>query len=129
MDSLALEHILEHQRHPRCRGILAQPDHSYEDTNPLCGDRVRIDVRVAEDRVAEVRWSGQGCAISQAAASMLCEHIEGMPLAEVKAIGREQVIELVGLELGPVRSKCAMLALKTLKAGLYGLGRDDEDDA
>jgi len=129
MDELFRETILEHYRHPRCRGTLDSPDVSYEDANPLCGDKIRMDFHLRDGRIAAVRFSGTGCSISQAAASMLCEHIEGRTLEEVKQITREDVLEMLGVtELGPVRSKCAMLALKTLKAGVYGLSQPDEDD-
>ncbi len=128
MDDLFRETILEHYRHPCCQGSIDKPDFAYEDSNPLCGDRVRMEFRVADGRIAEVRWSGQGCSISQASASMLAERIEGQPLDEVKAISRDDVMEMLGIELGPVRLKCALLSLKTMKAGLYGLTPDEEDD-
>ena len=131
-DDLYREEILEHYRHPRHRGVLAHPDVAYEDANPLCGDRIRMEVTIRDDRIADVAFSGDGCAISQAAASMLCERIVGRPVAEVRALGREDVLEMLGIELGPVRLKCALLGLKTLKAGLYGIGgappEDDEDE-
>lgn len=120
-DDLYRENILEHYRHPRCQGTLESPDLTYEDANPLCGDRIRMDFRIRDDRIEEVRFSGHGCSISQAAASMLCEAVQGKSLEEVKTIGKEDVLEMVGIELGPVRLKCALLALKTLKAGIYGL--------
>ena len=123
MDDLFRENILEHYRHPRCQGSLDDPDYSYEDANPLCGDHLRIDVKVKDDRIEAVRFNGQGCSISQAAASMLCEHVEGRTLDEVKKLGREDMVEMLGMELGPVRLKCALLALKTLKAGIYGLNQ------
>ncbi len=128
MDDLFRETILEHHRHPRCHGSLPSPDVTYEDSNPLCGDRVRIDVNLRDGRIAEVRWSGHGCSISQASASMLCERIEGQPLEDVKALTRTDICDMLGIELGPVRLKCAMLALKTLKAGVYGLRMDEEDE-
>jgi nitrogen fixation NifU-like protein len=131
MDELFRDHILEHYKHPRCKGTLEHPDASVEDANPLCGDRLRIDMRFADGRVAEVRFSGAGCSISQASASMLCEAIEGRTLDEVKALSREDVLDLLGVEeLGPVRSKCAMLALKTVKAAVYGMKQwtGDEED-
>lgn len=127
-DELYRENILEHYRHPRCHGTLERPDVTYEDANPLCGDRLRMDFRLRDGRIEQVRFSGEGCSISQAAASMLCERIEGQTLEEAKAIGRDDVLEMIGLELGPVRLKCALLALKTMKAGLYGLGQASEDD-
>lgn len=131
MDELFRDHILDHYRHPRCHGTLDPADASVVDENPLCGDRLRMDFRFAGDRVAEVRFSGTGCSISQASASMLCEAIEGRTLDEVKALTRQDVLDLLGIEdLGPVRSKCAMLALKTAKAAAYGLTtwKDEEDD-
>lgn len=122
MDSLFRDHILDHYRHPRCHGTIEQPDARVEDANPLCGDRLRMDFRFADGRVAEVRFTGSGCSISLASASLLCEAIEGKPLDEVKALTRQDVLDLLGLdELGPVRSKCAMLALKTVKAAAYGV--------
>ncbi|MEO5987975.1 MAG: Fe-S cluster assembly sulfur transfer protein SufU [Candidatus Eisenbacteria bacterium] len=129
MDELFRDTILEHYRHPRCRGTLDAPDVTYEDSNPLCGDKIRMDFHLRDGRIAAVRFSGTGCSISQASASMLCEYIEGKPLEEVKQISRDDVLDMLGVsELGPVRSKCAMLALKTLKAGVYGLTQPDEDD-
>ena len=102
LDDLYRDQILEHYRHPRCQGTLEHPDFSYEDANPLCGDRIRMDVRVKDDRIDAVRFSGHGCSISQAAASMLCEAIEGKRLDEVKAIGREDVLEMIGIPLGQI---------------------------
>lgn len=130
MDELFRDHILDHYRHPRCHGTLESPDARVEDANPLCGDRLRMDFRFRDGRVAEVRFSGQGCSISQASASLLCEAIEGKPLEEVKALTRQDVLDLLGVdELGPVRSKCAMLALKTVKAAAYGVVQwNDEED-
>lgn len=130
-DELYRENILDHYKHPRNKGTLEHPDITYEDANPLCGDRLRMDFRIADGRIAEVRFSGVGCSISQASASMLCERIEGRTLEEVKALTREDMLEMLGIDLGPVRLKCAMLALKTLKAGVYGIdqwpGDDDEE--
>lgn len=129
MDSLFRDHILDHYRHPRCHGSIERPDARVEDANPLCGDRLQMDFRFADGRVAEVRFMGSGCSISLASASLLCEAIEGKPLDEVKAITRQDVLDLLGIdELGPVRSKCAMLALKTVKAAAYGVATWTEDE-
>jgi nitrogen fixation NifU-like protein len=127
-DDLYREEILDHYRHPRHHGTIERPDVTYEDANPLCGDRIRMDVNVRGGRIEEIRFSGQGCAISQAAASMLCEQVAGRPVDEAKTITRSEVLEMLGVELGPVRLKCAMLALKTLKAGLYGVEQPDDDE-
>ena len=129
MDSLFRDHILDHYRHPRCHGSIENPDASVEDANPLCGDKLRMDFRFADGRVAEVRFMGSGCSISQASASLVCEAIEGRPLDEVKALTRQDVLDLLGIDdLGPVRSKCAMLALKTAKAAAYGVKIWHEED-
>jgi len=120
-DELYRENIIDHYKNPRCRGTLDHPDITYEDANPLCGDQLRIDIEVKDGKIEKIRHSGHGCSISQAAASMLCERMEGHPLEEVKALTKEDVLELLGIELGPVRLKCALLILKTLKAGAYGI--------
>ncbi len=126
MDDMYREVILDHYKNPRNFGTLDPADVSYEDDNPLCGDRIRIDLRLDENqRVKEVAFSGHGCAISQASASMLTEEILGKTLDEIRHIGKEQVLELLGIELGPVRLKCALLSLKVLKAGVYGLKEED----
>src|SRR5574340_269437 len=120
MDDFYRENILDHYRHPRNGGKLEQPTHSHADYNPLCGDKIRIDLHVNADNVVdEVAFSGKGCAISQASASMLTEMIKGKTLDEAKKIGKEDILEALGIEIGPVRLKCALLALKVLKAGVY----------
>lgn len=120
-DELYRENILDHSKHPRNQGTLENPDITYEDANPLCGDQLRIDIEVKDGRIAKIRHSGHGCSISKASASMLCERMEGQPLEEVRKLTREDVLEMLGIELGPVRLKCALLSLKTLKAGVYGI--------
>lgn len=120
-DDLYRQNILDHYQNPRNFGTLPKPDISVEDSNPLCGDKIRMDLLVTDGRVEDVRFSGVGCSISRAAASMLTEEIKGKTLEEVKRIGRDEVLEMLGIELGPVRLKCALLALKTLKVGVYGI--------
>lgn len=128
MDDMYREMIIDHYKNPRRRGTLDPHDFSYEDDNPLCGDRIRIDVRVdAENRISEAAFDGEGCAISQASADMLLESIIGKTLDEVKALGKEELLEILGIELGPVRLKCALLSLKALKAGVYGLEAVEEE--
>ena len=130
MDDLYREVILDHYKNPRHHGTLDPHDFSYEDENPLCGDKLRIDVRLDENkRVKEVGFTGRGCAISQASASMLTETIMGKTLEEVKHIGKDDILQMLGIELGPVRLKCALLSLKVLKAGAYGIdGQHYHDD-
>jgi nitrogen fixation protein NifU and related proteins len=130
MDDFYRELILDHYKNPRNKGTLDPYDFSYEDDNPLCGDRIRIDLRVdGDNRVTDVAFTGRGCAISQASASLLTEEIRGKTLDEIKQISKEDILEMLGIELGPVRLKCALLSLKVLKAGAYGLkGWPGEDD-
>ena len=115
------EELLDHYENPSNYGTLPNPDISHEEDNPLCGDRIRIDLIVEDDIITEVRFSGHGCTISQAAASMLTEEIEGKSLTEVKKLSRDDILDMIGIPLGPVRLKCALLALKVLKAGAYGI--------
>jgi nitrogen fixation NifU-like protein len=126
VDSLYREIILDHYRNPRHKGTLDPADYSYEDTNPLCGDEVRIDLRVSDGVVSEIAFSGRGCAVSQASASILTELIEGMSLAEVKELTKDDLLEELGIPVSPARLKCALLPLKVLKAGIYGVPQDDE---
>ena len=132
-DEIYRENILDHYKHPRHRGTLEHPDITYEDANPLCGDRLRMDLKIDDGKISDIRFSGQGCSISQAAASMLCEAVQGQSLEEVKKLDRDDVLEMLGIELGPVRLKCGLLALKTLKAGVYGIhqwpGEEGEAEA
>ncbi len=127
MDDLYRELIIERYKNPLYRGELDPHDLSFEDENPVCGDHIRIDLRVDENgRVTEAAFSGQGCAISQASADLLVESIIGKPLEEIRQLSKEDVLDLLGIELGPVRLKCALLSLKVLKAGVYGLNNVDE---
>lgn len=121
------EQIIDLYENPLNYGELDPHDFSYEEDNPLCGDVVRIDVRLDEQqRIADVRWRGEGCAISQASASLLTEEIKGLTLEEVKAFPKERLLELIGVPLSMARVKCALLSLKVLKAGAYGLPEPDE---
>ncbi len=122
MDDLYREVIVERYKDPLYKGKLDPYDISFEDENPLCGDRIRIDLRVGADHVVkEAAFSGHGCAISQASADLLLESIIGKDIDDVKKLAKKDILDLLGIELGAVRLKCALLSLKVLKAGVYGL--------
>jgi nitrogen fixation NifU-like protein len=128
MDDFYRELIIERYKSPHHRGKLDPNDISYEDDNPACGDHIQIDVRLDENQVvAEALFSGEGCAISQASADLLLESIIGKNIEEVKELTKEDILDMLGIELGPVRLKCALLPLKVLKAGVYGI--DDSADS
>jgi nitrogen fixation NifU-like protein len=128
MDDFYRELIIDRYKNPLYRGALDPHDISFEDDNPLCGDHIRIDLRVGENgRVSEAAFDGHGCAISQASADLLIESVVGKSLDEVKALSKEDLLDMLGLELGPVRLKCALLSLKVLKAGVYGLGEASDE--
>ena len=122
MDDFYREIIIDRYQNPHFRGELDPHDITFEDSNPLCGDELRIDLRLnGEEKIVDARFSGRGCAISLASADLLLENVQGKSLAEVKALSKEDILDLLGIELGPVRLKCALLSLKVIKAGAYGL--------
>jgi nitrogen fixation NifU-like protein len=129
MDDLYREQIIERYKNPHYRGTLDPHDITYEDDNPLCGVRIRIDLRIDADAVVtEAAFSGQGCSISQASADLLIETILGKSLDDVRALTKDDILGLLGIELGPVRLKCALLSLKVVKAGVYGLAAGEAGD-
>jgi nitrogen fixation NifU-like protein len=128
MEDLYREVIIEHYKNPSHRGRLDPHDITFEDSNPLCGDHIVIDLRVDErGTITEARFDGHGCAISQASADLLIDSVLGRSVDEVKAMSKQDILDLLGIELGPVRLKCALLSLKVMKAGVYGLGEASDD--
>jgi nitrogen fixation NifU-like protein len=128
MDDLYREVIIEHYKNPSYRGHLDPHDIQFADNNPLCGDHIEITMQVGENGVVkDARFDGHGCAISQASADLLVESIIGKPIEEIKRLNKQHILDLLGIDLGPVRLKCALLSLKVLKAGVYGLGEASDE--
>ena len=122
MDDLYRDYILEHYRHPHNFGVLEQPSASYEGSNPLCGDRITMQLEVEDGVVTAVGFTGRGCAISQASASLLTDEIRGKPVSEVAKIGAADLLDLLGIEISPARLKCAMLSFDSLQHLLDDIG-------
>lgn len=127
------EYILDHYRNPRNYGKLEHPNVHSEDSNPLCGDQLALDMQIEDDLVTAIRFQGRGCAISQASASMLSEMIEGKATQEIVHLGKDDVLDALGIPISPARTKCAFLCLRVLHRGLAMAGlekpglNDDED--
>jgi nitrogen fixation NifU-like protein len=118
MDDLYRDYILEHYRRPHNFGVLEEPTGKYEGANPLCGDRITLMLGIADGKVAEVAFTGRGCAISQASASLLTDEIKGKSVDEVSKLTSQDLLDLIGIEISPARLKCALLSLDTLEHAL-----------
>ena len=127
-DQFYREYILDHYKNPRNYGRLDHPDITHEEDNPLCGDVVGMDFQIKDGVIEDIRFHGRGCAISQASASLLTERLKGVALDEAKKIDKNDVLGELGIQISPARIKCALLPLKVLKVGAYGLASDDEDE-
>jgi nitrogen fixation NifU-like protein len=124
MDDLYRDYILEHYRRPHNFGVLEAPTASYEGSNPLCGDRITMMLGIKDGLVQEVAFTGRGCAISQASASLLTDEIKGKKVEDVEKMTAQDLLDLIGIEISPARLKCALLSLDTLARALA----DDEED-
>ena len=127
-DQFYREYILDHYKNPRNFGRLENPDITHEEDNPLCGDVVGMDFKVSDGVIEDVRFHGRGCAISQASASLMTERLKGMALEDARKIDKHDVLGELGIEISPARIKCALLSLKVLKVGAYGLADDNEEE-
>ncbi len=127
LSDLYREQILDHYRSPRNQGTLDPNDGSFEDTNPLCGDRIRIDLRIEDGIINDVKFSGRGCAISQASTSMLTEMVINQRLDDAEALTGEDMLDELGVEISPARLKCALLGLHVLHGSIYDYRRQHDD--
>jgi nitrogen fixation protein NifU and related proteins len=122
MDNLYRDFILEHYRNPHNRGVLDPHDLHFADSNPTCGDELSMTIQLddAKELVADVAHEGRGCAISQASASILTDELRGMSLDELRALDPREVVENLGVPIGPARLKCALLPYKVLQGAVIG---------
>jgi len=120
MDALYRDYILDHYKRPRNFGTLEPHDLEAHDHNPLCGDELGVHIRVENGKIADLRFHGQGCAISQAAASIASEELIGMPIEQIDKLDAGWVIDLLGIDISPTRRKCALLSLKVTRGAATG---------
>jgi nitrogen fixation NifU-like protein len=131
MGTTPKEKILDHYHHPRNFGTLAKPDISNEEDNPLCGDRIRIDIHINDGIIKNAQFMGEGCSVSIASASILTEILKGKSFEELKSLGKDEFLKELGIPLDSTRIRCGLLSLKVFQGGAYGIkewpGEEDED--
>lgn len=120
MDDLYRDYILDHYKRPRNFGRLDPHDLEAHEHNPLCGDELGVHIKVQDGRIADLRFHGKGCAISQASASLASEELKGMPLEQVGKLDADWVFEVLGIDVTPARRKCALLGLKAVRGAVTG---------
>ena len=126
MDDFYREIIIDHYKNPLHKGHIEESDYTFEDENPLCGDHIQIELKVdSTQNVIDAKFNGQGCAISMSSADLLLDSIIGKPIDDLKELSKEDILALLGINLSPVRLKCALLSLKVLKAAVYELQETD----
>ena len=128
MDELYRDYILDHYKNPKNFGELSEADLEFEDRNPLCGDELTMQLLVEDGKIKELRWHGQGCAISQAAASIASEELVGMPVDKAAKLDADWMLEHMGIEISATRRKCALLNLKVLRGAVTGDASWPESD-
>lgn len=117
-DDIYAENILDHYNNPRNFGVPSKFDINKKEINPLCGDEINVYLTLENNEIKDIKFSGRGCAISQAAASIISEHIKGRNIEEVKNYNKEEILNLLGISIGPVRLKCALLSLKAIQRAI-----------
>ncbi|MCJ7518634.1 MAG: SUF system NifU family Fe-S cluster assembly protein [Anaerolineaceae bacterium] len=128
MDDLYREQILDHYKNPRQKGQIEASDYSFEDENPLCGDFLHIDLKVDDKGIiTEAKFEGYGCAISMASADLVMESLLGKTIEDAKKLSKQDIMDMLGIELSPIRLKCALLSLKVTKAAAYELQEADDN--
>ncbi len=126
MDDLYRDYILEHYRRPHNFGVIDDANAQHEGANPLCGDRITMQLRLSGGKIAAVGFTGRGCAISQASASLLTDEIKGKSVDDAEKLTSDNVLELLGIEVSPARLKCALLSLDTLQHALHDMPKPAE---